>query len=197
MFSVIQDPTGFFALRPLPSTLFDIASPFGSGAQLFLLRFPKNSATLLPQHLVGIGFAVAQARSTFGSSSGAIEAYGLADRSGSDAFNKQLSDKRAVNVKNTLVGAMGIGDFGTSFSNGLGEQFEKEYFPDDPDNSTNDAFRGVVCYLWESIATARDVALRIQISFATPPMSNRTGRATLLGPLNLGRLRSTPRSVFS
>jgi hypothetical protein len=197
MFSVIADPKGFFALRPLPKSLFDIASPFGSGAQLFLLRFPKNSATLLPQHLAGIGIAAAQARLTFGSSSGVIEAYGMTDRSGSDAFNKQLSVKRAENVKNTLLGAMGLSGSGGSFSNGLGEQFEKEYFPESPEDSSNDAFRGVVCYLWESIATARDAALRIQIAFANPPMSNETGRATLLGPLNLGRLRSSPRSVFS
>lgn len=197
MFSATDDPGGFFALRPLPKLLFDIASPFGSGAQLFLLRFPKNSAQLLPQHLAGVSLAAAQAKQTFGESAGALEVYGLTDRSGTDAFNLGLSTQRAKNAETALRGAMGLGSFNQSFSNGLGEEFEKLYFPNFKDGSSADQFRGVVCYLWESIATARDVGLRIQVAFAAPPMSDDDGRKSVLGPLHMGRVRMTPRSTFA
>ncbi len=197
MFFATNDPGGFFSLRPMPNSVFDIASPFGSGAQLVLQRFPKNSAQLLPQHSAGISVAAAQARQTFGASGGAIELFGLTDRSGQDAFNIGLSTNRARNAENALRIAMSLGDFSASFSNGLGEEFEKLYFPNDKDGSSNDSFRGVVCYLWESIATARDVGLRLQISFAAPPLPAGDRRTSVLGPLHLGRLRATPRSSFA
>ncbi len=197
MFSATDDPGGFFALRPMPASVFDIASPFGSGAQLFLQRFTKNSAELLPQHAAGISIAAAQARLTFGASGGAIEIFGMTDRSGKDAFNQALSTNRAKNAENALRSAMSLGSFNASFSNGLGEEFEKQYFPKDQDGSSNDRFRGVICYLWESISTARDVGLRIQIGFAGPPLTEGDARTSVLGPLHLGRLRATPRSSFA
>jgi OmpA family len=196
MFIPTDSPTGHFTLLPMPREFFETPPPFGGGALLVLNKFANNSASLRAEHMVGIRIAAAQAAATFGPSTGSLEVYGLTDRTGSEQLNKDLSGRRARAALEALRAAMGLGDFRATFANGLGERFAAEYF-ELADNSRDDMFRGVACYLWESFTMARDPILRLEISFATPPTGGSPRRRVFLAALHMGRLRAQPASPFA
>ena len=195
MFTAVDSPTGHFALVPIPARFFEVPPPFGAGALLVLNRFANNSAALLPPHMAGIQIAAAQARSSFGSSSGACEVYGITDRTGSETLNRELSKRRAQAALSALTSAMSLLDGAITFSNGLGERFADEYFQAS-DNSRDENFRGVACYIWESFATATDPFLKVNVAFAAPPLGGGDGRRVFLAALHMGRHRAQPLSVF-
>jgi hypothetical protein len=192
MFSEVRSPTGHFSLLPLPAIFFDIPPPFGAGAMLVLNKFANNSSKLLPQHMIGISTAASQGKGIVG----ACEVYGITDRAGSEDLNKALSVKRANAALTALKTALSLESFNTVFANGLGERFADEYFKN-ADNSREAGFRGVVCYLWQSFATATDASLKINVAFASPPDGGGDRRRAFLAPLHMGRLRTTPRSPFA
>jgi hypothetical protein len=197
MFTATQSPTGHFSLLPFPPDFFELPPVFGAGAMLVLNKFANNSASLLPQHLLGIQIAVEQAKQTFSSGSGACEVYGITDRTGSDELNRQLSTRRAQAALNAVSAAMSFGDFNAQFANGLGEQFAEKYFLlADGKAGQNENFRGVVCYLWESFNTATDVFLRVNVAFASPPAGGGGSRRTFLAALHMGRHLALPVSPF-
>ena len=196
MFTFIDSPTGQFTLLPFPAEFFDTASPFGNGALLLLNQFANNSAVLRAAHVQGILIAAAQASATFGTGFGALEVYGLTDRTGSEALNLELSTRRAQAALSALSSAMALGSTNVVFSNGLGERFADEYFQK-ADNTRDAQFRGVACYLWESFSTAIDPILRLNVSFAAPPTGGGGKRRLFLGALHMGRLRAQPRPPFA
>jgi hypothetical protein len=202
MFSRVDSNTGHFKILPLPADLFLDPSPFGDGALLFLKKFDNNSAALLPAHSQGILLAAGQALATFGQNSRpALEAYGITDRSGSDALNKSLSTKRAQNALDAMIAAMSLSSDRITFANGLGERFADEYFQIKDDRSDpsfrNENFRGVALYIWQSLSTAQETGLRLNVAFAAPPTGGGPGRKNFLSFLHLGRIRALPRSPFS
>lgn len=194
MFAPVDDPKGNWSFVPIPRKFFLEATPFGGGAVLILNKFLNNSGAVLTTHSPGIAVAIAQARANFGPGNGVLEVYGLTDRTGSDAYNLDLSAKRAKNALLFLKVGLGLSDFNLTWSAGLGERFAAEYYQEK--DSTIDAnFRGVACYLWDSFSTATDIALQLHIKFASPPGGAGAERS-LLGPLHLGRFRSSPPSPF-
>jgi hypothetical protein len=195
MFTVVTSPTGHFTLAPIPDRFFEIPPPFGAGALLVLNRFANNSAALLPEHIQGIQIAAAQARLSFGPNSGACEVYGITDRTGSEELNRQLSARRAQAALTALSGAIGLLGGSIQFSNGLGERFADEYFQLADGKPGQDAnFRGAACYIWESLSTATDPFLRVNVAFASPPSGG--GNRSFLAALHMGRLRAQPVSPF-
>lgn len=191
MFKAFDDPKGNFSFFPLPSLFFLDPSPFGNGALLVLKKFALNSTALSAAHGAGIKQAAGQVISTFGKDQGSLEVYGLTDRSGSETINMTVSAARANTVLRAVKAALGLSDFHMTSSMGLGERFADEY-QENRDNTKNENMRGVACYFWESISTARDPMLVTSIKFAKPPNGG-----PLLGPLFLGRFRSTPPSPFA
>lgn len=196
MFTTVDSPSGHFILLPFPNDFLELPNPFGVGGLLILNKFANNSARLHPEHVRGIAIAAAQGTATFGAGSGALECYGITDRSGSETLNKVLSTRRAEAALGALGTAMGLGQSNVRFANGLGERFADEYFGQGED-SRNDVFRGVVCYLWESLSAATDPVLRINIAFAAPPLEGGGRRRIFLAALHMGRLRALPRSPFA
>ncbi|MEO8027226.1 MAG: OmpA family protein, partial [Bryobacteraceae bacterium] len=164
MFSEVRSPTGHFALVPMPGTFFENPSPFGGSALLVLNRFDNNSAKLRSEHLQGITVAAAQASGRVK----VLELYGITDRSGSDALNMALSIRRADAALAALSTALGLGPNNITFANGLGERFADQYFML-KQNARDPTMRGVACYLWDSLSTARDPFLRVAVAFAAPP----------------------------
>ena len=81
---------------------------------------------------------------------------------------------------------MGLSAASFRFANGLGERFADEYFQSGED-SRDDVFRGVLCYLWESFATATDPFLKVNIAFAAPPLEGGGPRRIFLAALHMGR----------
>jgi hypothetical protein len=195
MFKAFEDPKGCFSFQPIPSKFFLEPSPFGNGALLILHRYANNASDIDSRHVFGVKETVAQVRETFGERSGALEFYGISDRTGSDRYNKALSAAKAKNALNRFVAELGFQSFNHTFSNGLGETFEAEYF-DAKDGTAHEGFRGVACYFWESSSTARDPMLTTSIAFAKPHSKGSAQETSLFGPLHLGRLRATPRSTF-
>lgn len=191
MFTAFDDPSGHFSFSPLPAKFFLDQSPFGGGALLVLNKFDKNSTSTNARHGMGIARAVAQVISAFGPQKGLLEVYGISDRTGSESINLTISAARARNALAQVKGALGLSDFNMTSSAGLGERFADEYFQD-KDLSNDANMRGVACYFWESISVAQDPVLVLSIKFATPPKGN-----TMLGPLFLGRFRSSPPSPFA
>jgi hypothetical protein len=196
MFLKTLGPKAQFTLLPMPPQFFELPQPFGGAALLVLNDFATNSARLTPEHIAGIRLAAAQASLTFGPRTGSLEVYGVTDRAGSEKLNKDLSNRRASAALEALQSAMGLGEFGVKFANGLGERFAAEYF-EDPDNSRQAGLRGAACYLWDSFSTARDTILRLEISFAAPPTGGGSFRRAFLGPLHMGRHRTSPPSPFA
>jgi len=187
MFTVIDNPTGHFTLLPFPSSLFFEPPPFGAGAMLVLNEFRLNSSKLNAEHVRGMTILAGQAQATWGGVELAVgEFFGVTDRSGSDSFNQKLSTQRAKSARDALWGVLGLGDANLTFSVGLGEQFAAEYYQE-ADNTQHGGFRGVACYLWESLSTARDPGLRIEIASASPPEGGFGNRRIFLPPLHLGR----------
>lgn len=196
MFTEVRSPTGHFSLLPFPAEFFEFPPVFGAGALLVLNKFGNNSAALLPQHIQGIQIAAEQAKQTFSNGSGACEVYGLTDRTGSEELNRELSTRRARATLDAMSVAMSFADFNAQFSNGLGERFADEYFKlQDGKPGRDENFRGVACYLWESFSTATDTFLRVNVSFAAPPLDPGR-RRTFLAALHMGRLRAQPLSPF-
>ncbi|GJD54755.1 OmpA family protein [Methylobacterium dankookense] len=195
MFKPFDDPKGCFSFQGLPSKFFLDPSPFGNGALLILHQYANNAMDIDSRHVSGVKQAVAQVRETFGESSGALEFYGITDRTGSDSYNKTLSTTRARNALNRFIAELGFTNSNHTFSNGLGESFDAEYF-DAKDGTAHAGFRGVACYFWESSLTARDPVLTTSIAFAKPHSKGSAQESSLLGPLHLGRLRANPRSTF-
>ncbi|MFO0915865.1 MAG: hypothetical protein U0795_23100 [Pirellulales bacterium] len=196
MFTFTESPTGKFTLIPMPDRFFEFPSSNSGGALLILNGFANNSATLLAEHHLGILIAATQAMASFGTGSGALEFYGVTDRTGSDEYNLQLSRQRAATALNVMKSAMGLADHLVAFSNGLGERLADEYYQKQ-DNTRSDGLRGVACYLWDSVNRATDPFFRLEIAFAAPPTGGDPARRALLGPLHLGRLKSSPRSPFA
>jgi OmpA family len=195
MFTTVESPTGHFTLIRFPEDFHELPNPFGSGGLLILNRFANNSAQLQSEHKRGLLIAASQARETFGAGNGALEVYGTTDRSGSESLNKALSTRRAEAALATLRDAMALSPSSFTFANGLGERFADEYFAQGED-SRNDVFRGVLCYLWESFSTATDAVLRINVAFAAPPLEGDGRRRIFLAALHMGRLRAQPPSPF-
>lgn len=195
MFTQVIDPLGFYSLYPMPRTFFETPSPYGNGAMLILNNYPNNSTSITPMHAAGIAIAVAQANAVTGQGEAVLEAYGVTDRTGSDAYNLALSAKRAKIVVETMRSALGSLDWKASWSAGLGERFAAEYYSE-VDSTRDSRMRGVVCYIWDSISEARDPFLRTEIQFASPPGSD-PARRGMLGPLHLGRYKSVPPSPFA
>jgi hypothetical protein len=202
MFAVVQSPTEHFLIAPLPPSFFETPPPFGGGAMLILNKFDNNSASLRAEHVQGILIAAAQASGNVS----ACEAYGITDRTGSESFNLALSTRRANTALAALNTALSLGSSRLTFANGLGERFADEYFQlaDGTESGKkkgttgrNEDFRGVVCYLWESFATATDPFLQVSIAFAAPPTGGGGLSRTFLPALHMGRLRAQPRSPFA
>lgn len=192
MFTSVDSPSGHFTLLPIPREFFEFSSPFGGSAMLILQKFKNNSSQLLSEHMRGIAIAASQASGGVS----ACEVYGVTDRSGSEDLNRALSLQRATNALEALKPALGLLPFNTTFAGGLGERFADEYHQR-ADNERNDLFRGVVCYLWESLGAATDTVLKIEVSFAAPPLGGFGRRRIFLPPLHMGRLRTVPRPPFA
>lgn len=196
MFTFTEGPTGKFTLIPMPDRFFEFPSSNSGGALLILNGFANNSATLTSEHNQGILIAATQAMASFGTGSGALEFYGITDRTGSADYNLQLSRQRAATALSAMRSAMGLQDRMLAFSNGLGERLADEYYQQQ-DNTRSDGFRGVACYLWDSLNRATDPFFQLEIAFAAPPTGGDPARRALLAPLHLGRLKSAPRSPFA
>lgn len=196
MFTFTESPTGKFTLIPMPNRFFELPSPSGGGALLILNGFANNSANLQSEHFQGIQIAAAQAAASFGAGSGALEFYGITDRTGTAEYNLQLSRLRAATALNTMRATMGLADRMVTFSNGLGERLAEEYF-EHLDNTRSEGFRGVACYIWESMNRATDPFFQLEVAFAAPPTGGSPTNRVLLAPLHLGRLKSSPRSPFA
>lgn len=191
MFTPFSDPGGNFAFVPMPAKLFSDPPVFGGGALLVLNQFATNATSISAKHSAGIKFAAAQVRANFGQDEGVLEVYGVTDRTGSEKVNNTISAARARNVLTTVKATLGLSEFHLTASAGLGERFADEY-RQEKDGSKDANMRGVACYFWESIATARDPMLVLSIKFARPPKGD-----VLLAPLFLGRFQSSPPSPFA
>ncbi|MET3691828.1 hypothetical protein ABID43_001353 [Methylobacterium goesingense] len=191
MLKPFDDPAGYFSFSPIPSKFFLDPPVFGGGGLLVLNKFKTNSASLSAQHGIGIKLAVAQVLTNFGRDQGNLELYGVTDRAGSETYNMTLSAARARSTLTAVKAALGLSEIHLCSSAGLGERFADEYYGE-ADKTHDAAFRGVACYFWDSLATAHDPGLRLAIQFARPPKGER-----ILGPLYLGRYRSSPPSPFA
>lgn len=198
MFVTVASNDGSFLIRPIPKVFFFDPVPFGAGAMLILTNFPLNSSNLTAEHIRGVTILASQAQAAWGSRSlGGLsvgEFLGITDRSGGDKSNERLSLKRAKTARDALWAAMGKSDVDLSFSHGLGEQFAARYYGQ-KDGTRSAGFRGVVCYLWESSTTARDVGLKLAIKAAAPPEGGFGLSRQFLPPLHLGR--KVPNSPFA